>query len=149
MTTICRLSSNVKPNHKILNFGASFKAITNSLGMNFRIVDLTHELSNDMPVFPGDTAPVIEPRFTHEKDGFQELELRLTTHTGTHIDCPRHLFNKKSSLSSFDAGAFYGNAITIDSSAVKDEISRDIIQPYHQKLQVTDYVLFYTGHDRW
>ena len=117
--------------------------------MNLRIVDLSHELSDGMPVFPGDMAPEITVRSVHDKDGFQELELKLTTHTGTHIDCPLHLFKKKRSLTSFDTGTFYGNAITIDCSAVRDEISPDVIQAYHQKLKVTDYVLFYTGHDRW
>jgi len=117
--------------------------------MNFRIVDLTHEVSNDMPVFPGDMAPAIKPRYTHDKDGFQELGLKLTTHTGTHIDCPLHLIKGMSPLSSIEIGTFYGKAITIDCSAVTDEISLNVIQPYHQKLNSSDYVLFYTGYDRW
>ncbi|MBN2213751.1 MAG: cyclase family protein [Bacteroidales bacterium] len=117
--------------------------------MKFRIVDLTHELSSDMPVFPGDSAPEIEALSAHDKDGCQELELRLTTHTGTHIDCPRHLLQGMMSLSSFDVGFFYGKAITIDCSAVKDEIPLGVLQPYHHKLNRIDFILFYTGHDKW
>lgn len=117
--------------------------------MNLRIVDLSHELSNGMPVFPGDMAPEITTRSVHDKDGFQELELKLTTHTGTHIDCPLHLFKDMMPLSSFDTGYFYGKATVIDCSSVMDKISPDIIQPYHQELFNMDYVLFFTGHDRW
>lgn len=117
--------------------------------MNFRIVDLTHELSDGMPVFPGDMAPEIKVRSAHDKDGFQELELKLTTHTGTHIDCPLHLFKGMISLSSFDTGYFYGKATVIDCSSVKDKISQDVLQPYHQELFNMDFVLFFTGHDSW
>jgi arylformamidase len=117
--------------------------------MNFRIFDLTHELSNEMPVFPGDSAPVIKAQYVYDKDGFQELELNLTTHTGTHIDCPLHLCKGGRSLSDLDINAFFGKAIAIDCSGVKDDITVNFIRPYRKELGKTDFILFYTGCDDW
>ncbi len=115
--------------------------------MGFRIIDLTHEISNATPVFPGDKAPAISALFNHDKDGFQELELNLTTHTGTHIDCPRHLYKRDQSLSDIDIDKFFGEAIAIDCSGMKDEIPLSLIRQYHKEPDKVDFVLLYTGYD--
>jgi len=115
--------------------------------MNFRIFDLTHEISNDMPVFPGDMSPLIKILFEHDKDGFQELELNLTTHTGTHIDCPLHLFKGSRSLPETDISDFFGRAAAIDCSGMKDYIPLNFVQQYHHETERADFLLFYTGYD--
>ncbi len=117
--------------------------------MNFRIFDLTHEISNDMPVFPGDMAPVIKPRCEHDKDGFQELELNLITHTGTHIDCPLHLFKGSRSLSAIDINNFFGRALAIDCSGMKEVIALNFVHKYNKEIEKADFLLFYTGYDTW
>ena len=121
----------------------------NLLSMNFRIFDLTHKISNDMPVFPGDMTPVIHTRFTHDKDGFQELELNLTSHTGTHLDCPLHLYKGNRSLSAIDINNFFGRAIAIDYSGMKEAITLNLIQKYNKEIEKADFLLFYTGYDIW
>ena len=57
-----------------------------------KIIDLTHTISEDMPVYPGTEPPVLKPANTYEKDGFRETLLSLYSHTGTHVDPPAHLF---------------------------------------------------------
>ena len=37
-----------------------------------KIIDLTHTISEDMPVYPGTEPPVLKPANTYEKDGFRE-----------------------------------------------------------------------------
>ena len=54
-----------------------------------KIIDLTHTISEDMPVYPGTEPPVLKPANTYEKDGFRETLLSLYSHTGTHVDPPR------------------------------------------------------------
>ncbi len=51
-----------------------------------KVVDLTHTLRENMPVFPGTEPPKIIDGNTIERDGFAEKILTFYTHTGTHID---------------------------------------------------------------
>ncbi len=55
-----------------------------------KAVDLTHELHNGMPIYSGDPAPSFVSYATLEKSGVNLTKLTLGSHTGTHIDAPRH-----------------------------------------------------------
>ena len=62
---------------------------------NFRkmkVIDLTHTICQNMPVYPGTEPPTFEPANSYEKDGFKETKISMFTHTGTHMDPPAHLF---------------------------------------------------------
>ena len=37
-----------------------------------KVIDLTHTISEDMPVFSGSEAPKLTTKSTYEKDGFKE-----------------------------------------------------------------------------
>ena len=37
-----------------------------------KVIDLTHTIREDMPVYPGDDTPKLIPVSTYEKDGFKE-----------------------------------------------------------------------------
>ncbi len=117
--------------------------------MNFRLVDLTHTISEDMPVYPGDNAPRIIRFYNHNKDGFQELELALSTHTGTHIDCPLHFFEGEASTESMSVNSFFGTAVVINCFGLKGEIPLSEIEKHRNRLEDTDFLLFNTGYDKW
>lgn len=56
-----------------------------------KAIDLTHIITEDMPVYPGTEPPKLTPANSYERDGFKETLLSLYTHTGTHIDPPAHI----------------------------------------------------------
>ena len=60
--------------------------------MNMKVIDLTHTIRPDMPVYPGTEPPQFLPANSYEKDGFKETKLCMFTHTGTHMDPPAHLY---------------------------------------------------------
>ena len=64
-----------------------------------RVIDLTHTISENMPVYPGTEPPVLAGANTYEKDGFKETKLTMYTHTGTHMDPPRSSSARRSSSS--------------------------------------------------
>lgn len=66
-----------------------------------RIFDLTHTISEQMPVYPGTEPPVLSPANSYERDGFKETRLCMFSHTGTHIDPPAHLFAGKKNVGCF------------------------------------------------
>ena len=49
-----------------------------------KIIDLSHTMAPDMPVYPGTEQPVFINKCTIEEHGFIEKRLTLYSHTGTH-----------------------------------------------------------------
>jgi kynurenine formamidase len=52
--------------------------------------DLSHPITDRMPVYPGDPAVHIAAALDLARDGVAVTDLRLGSHTGTHIDAPSH-----------------------------------------------------------
>lgn len=42
-----------------------------------RVLDLTHTIREDMPVFPGADTPKLLPASTYEHDGFKETLMQM------------------------------------------------------------------------
>ncbi len=66
-----------------------------------KVLDLTHKIKENMPVYPGTEGPKFIPANTYEKDGFKETLLQMYTHTGTHMDPPAHLYPGRTTLDQF------------------------------------------------
>ena len=117
--------------------------------MKFKLVDLTHTIAPDMPVYPGDNQPVLSTVRNYRDDGYLETEMLLSTHTGTHMDSPRHFYTNLDSTDSKDLNSFFGTAVVIDCSDQKGEISPDFILRHKDKLSHAEFVLFRTGFDQY
>ncbi len=117
-----------------------------------RVIDLTHTISENMPVYPGTEPPVLAGANTYEKDGFKETKLTMYTHTGTHMDPPAHLFSGRTTLDAFPASQFIGKALVIDCSDLKEgkAITLERILQYSKDAENADFLLFHLGWDkRW
>lgn len=112
-----------------------------------RIIDLTHLITEKMPVYPGTERPKLLPANTVEEDGFRETLLTVFSHTGTHMDAPLHLFAGRAGLDSYPADKFIGSLMLVDCRASMKLIETDIIDI--RKADDADFLLFYTGWDRY
>lgn len=110
------------------------------------IVDLTHTLEEDMPVFPGTEKPILHPALTMEKDGFREKLMTMFSHTGTHMDAPSHMISDGKNLDDFDISHFVGQALVIDCRLFKQEIPLGYIENFDYS--EIDFVLLQTGWDK-
>jgi arylformamidase len=108
------------------------------------IIDLTHKLRNNLPVFPGTIEPSFVQVNTIEKDGFAELNMTMSTHTGTHMDAPSHIIAGGKSLDQLTLERFIGKAMVIDCTQV-NSLSLEFLQSKEDKIKHVDFVLFYTG----
>jgi kynurenine formamidase len=115
------------------------------------IVDLTHTIGTDMPIYPGTQGPEIIPAWTLEKNGFAEAIVRLGSHTGTHIDAPAHLFEGGACLDSYPIDSFRGIGRCVDlRDPPTPEIGRADLVRFCGDLESTDFLLLNTGWDkRW
>lgn len=117
-----------------------------------KIIDLTHTISEDMPVYPGTEGPKLEIATTYEEFGFKETRLNMYSHTGTHMDAPAHIFKNRTSLDIFAIEQFVGKAFVIDCIELKEgqNITMDFIERVRDKADKAEFLLFHTGWDkRW
>ncbi len=115
-----------------------------------RIIDLTHTMYEDMPVFPGTEKPVFFPANTLEKDGFVETKFSMYSHTGTHIDAPAHMLMEGNSLDKMSINHFIGKATIIDCSTMnKQEILVQDLLAYEMKLKHVDFAIIKTGWSQY
>ena len=70
----------------------------------YMIVDLTHTIEPEMPVYPGTPSPSMEAACTVERDGYRETMLHMVSHTGTHMDAPCHLLPGGETLDAIQDG---------------------------------------------
>ena len=115
------------------------------------IIDLTHELYNGMPTYPGD------PPFNHEyvKVGKSYGESTLSKisaglHSGTHIDLPRHFVPNGSTAESIPPTDFIAYGVVLDLSYKKhgEAITADDLRRFDDKIQRNYVVMLYTGFSR-
>ena len=117
-----------------------------------RVIDLTHTIKEDMPVYPGTDTPKLIPANSYEKDGFREPLLQMYSHTGTHMDPPAHLYAGRTTLDRFPTEQFIGKALVIDCRDLPEgsAISMDRIHKVGKKAHEADFMLFNIGWDkRW
>jgi kynurenine formamidase len=115
------------------------------------IVDLTHTIDTDMPIYPGTKAPELIPAWILEKDGFAETIIRLGSHTGTHIDAPAHLIAGGACLDTYSMETFRGIACCVDiRDLAEPEVGRPDLERLCGSLESTDFLLLNTGwSERW
>ncbi len=108
------------------------------------IIDLTHPLQGEITVYPGTPKPIFDPIHTVKKDGFAELNMTMTTHTGTHIDAPAHILANTKTLDQFNLQKFIGSGVALNCTHVK-EITRAFLKEKEHAIKHTEFILFYTG----
>lgn len=116
-----------------------------------KLVDMTHLIKEDMPVFPGTEKPILKTANTIEKDGFKETLMSMFSHTGTHMDAPSHIFENRKNLDEFDIAYFSGTAFVMDFSQkhMGEKIDIDELLKYEEKIDSADYVIIRTGWDKY
>lgn len=115
-----------------------------------KIIDLTHEICSDMPVFPGTEPPIIKRANTFEKDGFREAKITMYSHTGTHIDAPAHMLDNGEYLDDLGIDHFIGNAIVLDYSNLETHlIDVQKLMPYEDKIKKVEFIIIKTGWSKY
>lgn len=115
-----------------------------------KVIDLTQMISNDMPVFPGTEPAKLEIVNTYETDGFRETLFHISSHTGTHMDAPYHLFGERTKLDELPAAQFVGKALVIDCREVPagGEIGMEYVERVREAADQAEFLLFCTGWDK-
>lgn len=91
------------------------------------VFDITVPLSPDLPVWPGDPDVAVEPLSQiDDGDAANVSRLTLSSHSGTHVDAPRHFFANGMTLDEVALDRWLGPCFVL---AVSDDAQR--IGPEH------------------
>lgn len=107
-----------------------------------RFLDLSYEIGEDMPVYPGDKEISLKKTADVNEDGYTSYFYAGTMHAGTHIDAPMHMIEDDKYIGDFSIDKFIGKGILID---VRGEKEIDLKDEYYKSIKENYVVLFYTG----
>lgn len=115
-----------------------------------KLIDLTHPIAPNMPVYPGTESPVFVTGCSLEEAGFREKKITLYSHTGTHIDAPAHLLQDHNTLDMLALDHFFGSALLLDVSTVTSKtIGLQELEPYQDTIGQVQFLLLHTGWSRY
>lgn len=113
-----------------------------------KFYDVTLEIKNDMLVWPGEPAVDIKTTATVEKDGVGGSHLSFGSHTGTHVDAPKHFVKGATGVDKIPLEKLIGECIVVDLTKIK-----------HKEIAVSDIsnvpikkrsrILFKTGNYKY
>lgn len=130
------------------------------LKRNIRVIDLTREIYEGMPLWPGHQLPFVMTNQTHEgfkerwgtSVGFEAHNWLMSEHTGTHTDATFEYDPRGYTLDRTPLEFYYGDAICIDLTHIRhpDYITPEdldqAVEASGQEIRPGDTILLYTGH---
>ncbi|WP_027634648.1 cyclase family protein [Clostridium hydrogeniformans] len=111
-----------------------------------KFFDVTLDLSEETIIYPGD------PKFEKEYicsidmgDSFNISSIAMGSHTGTHIDAPRHFYKDGDTIDSIEIEKLIGEAKVIDLLEA-EEINKEILEKFY--IEEGDRILFKTRNSK-
>ena len=112
-----------------------------------KIVDLSHLLTENTPVYPGDPVPNFSVATTIENQGYNLFNVMLGSQTGSHVDAPYHFSNQGATIDRMDLKYFMGRGVIIDVTHKKsrEEITLAEVASHKDEIEKAEIVLFKTN----
>lgn len=108
-----------------------------------KLIDLSHNIVNTMPVHPYDDSVKLYQNKFLETDKYNNFRLEIGMHSGTHIDTPMHLTNKQIFINKIPLDSFIGKGCLLD---VRNENVITYKDEYSEMVSENDIVLLCTNH---
>lgn len=87
------------------------------------LLDVSLGIGPDLMTWPGDPGVAVEPSARLSRgDPANVSELRLGSHTGTHVDPPYHFFDGEVTVDRLPLDLFHGEAVVADLTGVEGRI---------------------------
>lgn len=109
-----------------------------------KLIDISMEISGDMPVYKGRSAkrPIITLDSDFSDGGVYESRLEMNLHTGTHFDAPLHMIPGGDTTGSIMLEQTVRKCKVLDFSRAEDKIARSDLAS--KDIQPGDFVLLKT-----
>lgn len=112
-----------------------------------RLVDLSHPLTAQVPIYPGDPEPHIFTATTVAAEGYNLSHVQIGTQTGTHIDAPFHFRDHGATVDRMPLDLTVGPAVVVRVTGrePRARITLADLDPCLERLAPGRIVLFITG----
>ena len=115
-----------------------------------RIIDISLAIGPEMLTWPGDPGAVVErAKKIEDGDSANVSELRLGSHTGTHVDPPVHFLPGEIGVDKLSLDVFYGPAGVADLQDVEGPIGADRLADLDLDEGVERLLLKTTNSEIW
>jgi kynurenine formamidase len=116
-----------------------------------KIVDLTAPMFNGAPTMPMDPKLSVSWHCTLDTLGYNLSRVIMSTHQGTHIDAPRHFFNKGECVDEIALERCMVKAIKVNLTGKKPGAAIDPsdLEPYADQIDRGCCVLLQTGWEKY
>jgi arylformamidase len=113
------------------------------------VIDLTQPLSAETPRFPGD--PEVRISRLAGFAPWQISTIQMGSHSGTHMDAPRHRIADGPGIGAFGPERLVGPGVVIDArgSADNEAIPASVLDPMRDRVSPGWFALVHTGWDRY
>jgi arylformamidase len=106
-------------------------------------IDISQQLDNNIPVWPGDTPFSYSVNWSMEDSGSVNVgQVTMSTHTGTHIDAPFHFDDEGKRVIELDINLYIGPARVVNLPNCKSIGANDLS---NENLQGVKRLLIHTG----
>ena len=116
-----------------------------------RVVDLSHPVDDDTPVYPGDPVPRFTPATTIGRDGYNVLHVQMGSQTGTHLDAPYHFLEDGGRVEDLDLDQLCAPAVVVDvrRKDAREAITWGDLEPQAGDLRPGVILVLHTGWSRY
>lgn len=111
------------------------------------IIDLSYPIKPDMLVWPNGDLPVYEWKNRVDSEGWNETCIRMSVHTGTHVDAPLHLMSEGMPLEELQLNHFWGTArlFKMSDEPNNQDITLDVLHKSGFSLEGAGIFVMQTG----
>ena len=114
------------------------------------IIDVSLDVSPDMLTWPGDPAVSVEPaKRIARGDSSNVSELRLGSHTGTHVDPPFHFLDDGIGVDALPVDVLYGPATVADLGGVEGTVGADALEALGLPSSIERLLLRTSNSELW
>jgi len=111
-----------------------------------KILDLSQPIFHNCPAWPTYKPTNIDYEAQHVTHGYLAERINFNSHTGTHLDAPRHFFPEGTTVDKMELSDFQGRGVVIN---LKDmgspSIGAEQLAPFEDLLNKGDIAVLYTG----
>ncbi len=116
-----------------------------------RVVDLSHPVDDNTPVYPGDPLPRFTPAATIGRDGYNVLHVQMGSQTGTHLDAPYHFLEDGRRVEDLGLDQLCAPAVVVDvrGKGAREAITWADLEPHGGDLRPGVILVLHTGWSRY
>ncbi len=101
------------------------------------IFDISLPIDANMPVWPGDPSVILRQVSSIDRgDDANVSQIKMSVHTGTHIDAPKHFINNGKTIGQIPLEKLIGDVLVVSIDDEVEVISEEVLQNHPQRSSI-------------